>query len=65
MACNTNLDGLSVVRWSGHEFTASSDFDLWSVWLPKYVCSCEHVYSTLVSGSETIMRSIDRVDRML
>ena len=50
---------------SGHEFTASSDLDLWSVLLPKYVYFCKNVYSTLVSGSEPIMRSIDRVDHML
>lgn len=31
----------------------------------EIVCSCEHFYSTLVSGSESIMRSIDRMDRML
>ena len=34
---NTNLDELSIVRRSKHEFTASSDFDLWSGYRNMFV----------------------------
>ena len=65
MSSITYFDELSVARRCGHEVSASSDFDLWSDLPPKYACSCEDVYTTLVSGSEPIMRTIDRVDHML
>lgn len=34
---NTNLDELSIVRRSKHEYTASSDFDLWSGYRNMFV----------------------------